>query len=335
MGSYLIRYLLRRGYTRIRAIKRPTSKFDLLAGLENRIEWVDSDLLDTIGLEDAMEGVEQVYHCAAMVSFNPAERDQMLRTNRDGTANIVNAALYAGVKKLVHVSSIAAIGRDKKSPWVDEDTKWVTSPDNSKYGISKFQAEQEVWRGQAEGLNVAVVNPSVILGAGCWDMGTAQFFKLGWREFPFYPVGASGFVDVRDVARFLILLMESDILGERFVLNGENRSYQSLQEMIAAALDRKGPRYVLSPAIARWAARLEWLRKKFTGKPPLITRENAIMTSLTYHYKNDKSIRTFDFDYIPIEQTVRETARLFKAALAEDLSPRVLPLKQIEELETE
>lgn len=324
VGSYLIRYLLQSGYTRIRAICRPASRFDLLNGLEDQVEWVETDLLDILGLEEAMEGVQQVFHCAALVSFNSSEKDLILRINRDGTANIVNAALYAGVEKLVHVSSVAAIGRDKKSTWVNEETKWVRSPDNTTYGISKFQAEQEVWRGQAEGLNVAVVNPTIILGAAFWDRGPSQFFSMSWKEFPFYTKGENGFVDVRDVARFLVLLMESDIRGERYILSGSNHSFRDMQSAIARAMDRKPPRYHLSIGVAKLAARLEWVRHKLTGKAALITLENAKMTSLIYHYKNDKSRSVFNFEYTPFEQTIRETSELFLEAAEDDFTPRVL-----------
>lgn len=326
VGSHLIRYLLQNGYTNVRAVRLSTSPLGLLDGAEDQVEWVETDILDIIGVEEAMEGVQQVYHCAALVSFNPGEKDLILRTNREGTANIVNAALYAGVEKLLHVSSVAAIGRDRKSTWVNEETKWVRSPDNTTYGVSKFQAEQEIWRGQAEGLNVAIVNPSIILGAGFWDQGPPQFFRMGWNEFPFYPRGENGFVDVRDVVRFMLLLMESDIQGERFLLSGSNQSFHEMQDEIARNLERKPPRYALSPLVASWAARLEWLRQKITGKPPLITRENAKMTSLVYHYKNDKSLGVFGFEYTPFTQTIRDVSEQLKEAVKEDFAPKVLPL---------
>ncbi|PHN03391.1 NAD-dependent epimerase/dehydratase family protein [Flavilitoribacter nigricans] len=331
VGSYLIRYLLQSGYTRIRALCRPDSKFDLLDGQEDRVEWVETDILDIIGVEEAMAGVQQVYHCAALVSFDKREKDLMLRTNRDGTANIVNAALYAGVEKLVHVSSVAAIGRDKKTTWVDEKTKWARSPDNTHYAISKFQAEQEVWRGQAEGLTVAVVNPAIILGAGYWDKGSSEFFSLAWKEFPFYPIGENGFVDVRDVARFALRLMESKVQGERFILSGTNLAFREMQETMARAMDRKPPRYRFSPFLGRWAARMEWLRNKLTGKEPLITRENVKMTSLIYHYRNDKSRRMFDFAYIPFERTIEETSDLFRKNQENGSAPRVLPLVPVDQ----
>lgn len=332
VGSYLIRTLLQSGYRRIRALCRETSKFDLLDGAEERVEWVKTDVLDIVGVEEAMRDVEQVYHCAALVSFNPRQRDLMLRINRDGTANLVNAALYAGVKKMVHVSSVAAIGRDKRNPWVDETTKWVRSPENTTYAISKFQAEQEVWRGRAEGLRVAIVNPAIILGGGYWDSGSLELFKVVWDEFPFYPAGKNGFVDVRDVSRFMIQLMESDLEGERYILCGTNRSFLEFQEATARAMERRFPRYKLYPWLATLASRLEWIRHKMTGARPLITRENAKMTALIYQYQNDKSRQDLNFEYIPFEQTIHETAELMRAAAAEDFSPKVLPVRAVSAL---
>lgn len=327
VGSYLIRYLLRQGYTRIRALCRAGSSFALLGDAQERVEWVKTDLLDVLGLEDALAGVRFVYHCAALISFDPAERELMLRINRDGTANIVNGCLYAGVEKLVHLSSIAAIGRDPKNAKVDENTKWQNSKDNSTYAISKFQGEQEVWRGQAEGLRVAVLNPSVILGGGFWHSGPQQVFGVVWRSYPFYPVGHTGFVDVRDVARFAILLMESEKDGERYLLNGDNASYQQVQNEIARILDRRPPRIALTPGRAALAARLEWLGSKLLGRAPLITRETAQLTTSSYTYLNDKSRRDLNFEYIPLSETIRETSELFREAAADNFPPKVLPLK--------
>jgi nucleoside-diphosphate-sugar epimerase len=326
LGSYLLRYLCREGYRRIRALKRPDSPMDLVDSVKDQIEWVEGHLLDIFSLDEAMQDVQQVYHCAALVSFHPADRDRMLQVNRNGTANVVNSCLHAGVEKLVYVSSIAAIGRDRRSPEVSEQTKWQNSPDNSPYAISKFQAEQEVWRGQAEGLNVAVVNPSVILGAGFWHSGPQQVFKMAWEEFPYYPVGSTGFVDVRDVARFMIRLMESDISGQRFLLNGDNTSYREVQTTIAEALDKPPPSKALSPLLARWVARLESLRSKFGGKAPLITKDAAHLTALSYRYINDKSRAALDFEYTPLQQTLEETASAFKEAALNGFGPRVLML---------
>ncbi|MBK8704119.1 MAG: NAD-dependent epimerase/dehydratase family protein [Saprospiraceae bacterium] len=171
IGSYLLRYLVQNGYTRIRALRRPNSKMDMVAEIQDKIEWVECDLLDVLGLEEAMEGIRYVYHCAALVSMNRRDAQRLIEVNREGTANMVNWSLEKGVEKFLHVSSIAAIGHNKHAEFIDENCHWERSGKLSYYALSKYQAEQEVWRGVAEGLNAVVVNPSVVLGSGRWKEG--------------------------------------------------------------------------------------------------------------------------------------------------------------------
>jgi len=237
LGAYLLAYLVKKGY-QIKAIKRKTSSMDLVKNIQHKIEWLEGDILDTPFLETAMKGVQQVYHAAAIVSFDPRDAAFMLKVNAEGTANLVNAALYEGVEKLVHVSSIAALGRKEFQPNINETAQWENSKENSNYAISKFKAECEVWRGMQEGLKIAILNPSVIIGAGNWKQGSCQLIQKVAKGLQFYPKGSTGFVDVRDVARAAILLMESDISGERYILNGANWSYQKFFTQTALALNQ-------------------------------------------------------------------------------------------------
>ncbi|MDX1942159.1 MAG: NAD-dependent epimerase/dehydratase family protein [Saprospiraceae bacterium] len=326
LGSYLLRYLVHEGYIRIRALKRADSHMDLVADIKSQIEWIKCDMLDIIGLEDAMQGVQQVYHCAAVVAFDAREFERMRKVNVDGTANVINAALHAKVEKFVHVSSIAAIGRTKGSNIVNEATKWERNNFNSEYAISKYLSENEAWRGLAEGLNVAIVNPSVILGAGRWDDGPLKFFKLVWKNFPFYTKSTSGFVDVRDVARFMVHLMESDKTGERYILNAENLTYQAIMNEIATNLNKKRPRIEVTPFIQQLAWRADWLRSRLLGKKPFITREVARLAMRSFEYENKKSLSQFDFEYTPIRQTIAETSRQFREAAENGFESKVLPL---------
>lgn len=326
LGSYLLRYLVREGYTQVRALRRASSKMDLVADVSDKIEWVEGDVLDIFSLEDAMQEVRQVYHCAAMVSFDPRDYDAMRRINVDGTANVVNAALAANVEKLVHVSSTAAIGRMKNQPIVTEQTKWERSNYNSQYAISKYLSENEVWRGMIEGLNVAVVNPSVILGSGRWEEGPLKFFKMGWNNFPFYTKGTAGFVDVRDVARFTLQLMESEVTGERYILSGESLTYQTIMNEIATHLNKKPPTIQINSFLQQIAWRVEWLRSRILGGRPLVTRETAATSVRTFFYQNDKSRKDFDFEYTPIRQTIAETCQQFREAAENGFASKTLPL---------
>lgn len=328
VGSYLLRLLLARGYTRIRALRRPSSSLDLLGTAAEQIEWIEGDILNYEDIEAAFEGVDQVYHCAAKISFDSRDTRQMFKVNVEGTANVVNAALYRGIGKLVHVSSIAAIGRSREGGTLTERSKWERSRLNTNYAISKFQSEQEVWRGIAEGLNAAIINPSVILGSGRWDEGPQKFFGLAWKEFPFYGTGITGFVDVRDVVRFMVRLMESKISSERYILSAENLSYGEVMTLMASALDRRPPTIAIRPWIQQIAWRLNWLVARLTGRRPLITKETALNAGRQFFFDNSKSIRDFNFSYTPISETIADTCRQFIEASQKDFTPMVLPVEE-------
>lgn len=326
IGSYLVRYLLQQGCINLRCTRQPSSSLALLKDAADKVEWVTADMLDIPALETAMEGVQQVYHCAAVVSFHEKDNPILHKTNVEGTANIVNLALDFGVEKLVHVSSIAAIGRKPNDPHIDEKTTWQDADWNSPYGISKHWAEMEVWRGIAEGLNAAIVNPSNVLGSGFWEgrTSTGQIFYNIWKGLRFHPLGTSGFVDVRDVVRFMVWLMESKISSERFILNGENLPFKQLFEKIAASVGVKPPSVPVTPFVREVAWRVAWLAAKIMGKSPFITKQTARSSARTFFYDNQKSLATFAFQYTPIEQTVRETGAQFLNSAKNGFEPAVL-----------
>jgi len=326
LGSYLLRYLVQQGYTNIRAMKRATSSMDLVKDVQDKIEWVEGDLLDVTWLEDVMQDMDLIYHCAAMVSFNAKDLDKMMQVNVEGTANMVNIALHVGVERFLHVSSIAALGRIKNNSQVDEETKWQRNKYNTNYSISKYLSEQEVWRSIYEGLPAIIINPSTILGSGFWSKGTGQLFNQVMQGLKFYPQGTTGFVDVRDVARLMIQMMESDILNERLLANGENLSYKSLFNEIAQALNKKAPSIEVNPFIRESAWRVSWLASKITRKQPVITKETARLSSNSFYYQNDKSKEIFGFNYTPIHQTIQETARQMLESLSKNQQFTFLPL---------
>jgi dihydroflavonol-4-reductase len=321
VGSYLTRYLVNMGYKRIIAMKRSTSRMGMVTEVVDNVQWVEGDVLDMPFLEEILRGysITHIFHCAAVVSFNPRNREEMYDINVNGTANLVNAALECGIKKFIHVSSIAAIGRVKNEIHVSENNKWQRSPLNSHYAISKYLGEQEVWRGIAEGLNAAIVNPTVILGSQYWESGTGKLFEQVWSGLRFYTEGVTGYVDVRDVVRFMVLLMESEIeklpdglSGKRFLLNGENLPYKTLFEQIADVLGKKKATIRVTPFLREVAWRVEWLKSKITGVSPLITQETAQASGTTFYFNNEKSLNSFPtFHYTPIKQTIIETGNQF------------------------
>ena len=199
LGSYIARYLVAAGLP-VRAIKRATSDLSLLAEAKDQIEWVDADVLNIPSLEDAFQGVSYIYHSAAAISFKKSERERMMKINIEGTANVVNVANYMGVQRLLHVSSVAALGKGKTDTMLNEDAVWEDSPYDTGYGLSKYLGELEVWRGMVEGLDAVIINPSTILGAGRWSDSSTRIFSKVEEGLSFYPKGSNGYVDVRDVA---------------------------------------------------------------------------------------------------------------------------------------
>lgn len=325
LGSYVLRLLVKKGYM-VRALRRPSSVTTLAAEVADQVEWVPGDVTDMGALEDAFQGITHVLHCAAMVSFHPRDYLRMMQINVEGTANLVNLALDNGVQKFIHVSSIAALGRTKERPHLDEKSSWVQGGGNSQYAISKYGGEQEVWRGHAEGLKVGIVNPSVILGSGFWDQGSARFFKQIDEGLKFWPVGRSGFVDVRDVAHFMVHLLESDISGERYVLNADNITYRQFFKTLADALGTTPPPIKVTPLLAELAWRVEWLKEKILGIDPIVTKESARASVSSYYYENAKSTSVFGFTYRPLDTSIRETAAQFLIAKKEGFKPMVLPM---------
>jgi dihydroflavonol-4-reductase len=313
LGAHLLRTLCAAGYTRIRALRRPSSRMDLINDLVDRIEWVEGDLLNGFLLEDALQGVDWVFHSAALISFQKRDWALMRQVNGEGTELLVNACLYNAVKKLVYVSSIAALGRNKPEQVVDEKSNWNNGPFNTGYGISKFLAEQEVWRASAEGLSVAVVNPSLILGPGPWHEGTGQFFQKIYQGLRFYPRGLASVVDVRDVARMCLQLMESEVEGERFLATAENLTYFDLFEKMANALQVPAPQVKIQPWMGELAWRGSALWAIIQGKNPLLSKENIRQSALHFRYSNQKSIEQLGFQYTPLEQTILDTAAAFLA----------------------
>lgn len=280
--------------------------------LWQRVKWVEADLEDAAEVSELLEEVDQLFHCAAMVSFDPLDGPAMLDVNPLITANLVNAGLEHGLSKMVHVSSVAALGRSAERGEINENSHWNSDGDNSVYARSKYRSELEVWRAAAEGLKTAIVNPGIILGPGDWKNGSARLFYSMDNGFRFYTEGVNGFVDVRDVAEIMVQLMDSSISDERFVLVAENKSYQDLFFSIADALKRDRPTVKAQPWMGEIVWRAERLKSFITGKKPLVTPETARTSHQLNRYANQKIRSALDFEFRPMEQTIKELAALYR-----------------------
>ena len=322
IGSHLLLELVSAG-KEVRVLKREKSDIEQVKklfsfysddpeGLFGKINWVTGDLLDYFTLEKYLEGVNEVYHCAATVSFDSGRRAEMIADNVEGTANIVNASLKNGVHRICHVSSVAALGNAGKGRTVDELTNWVPSKKVSGYSESKFFSEMEVWRGIEEGLDAVIVNPSIVLGAGKLNSGSSQFFKLVWDGLKFYTKGVTGFVDVKDVVKAMVMLMSdpdfSRYKNQRYLLNSGNLSYQELFNRIADFYGKPRPKYFATPFFLNLLCRVSVLIKPIYKKLPAITFETAAAANSTNLYDGSKIVRLMNFKYTPLTISIRHVA---------------------------
>jgi nucleoside-diphosphate-sugar epimerase len=299
LGAHLIKLLIEQD-VHIKALYRTEKSFT-----HRNIEWINGDIFDVILLDEILSDVDEVYHCAGKVSFNSKDKKELFKTNIEGTANIVNACLNTGVKKLLHVSSVSALGRIRENTTVNEEMQWSEETSNSVYGESKYLAEMEVWRGIAEGLNAVIVNPTIILGAGNWNKGSSEIFKSIYKEFPYYSEGITGFVDAEDVVKAMIILMNSDISAERFIVSAENISYKEMFYIIAEAFHKKPPHKEVTPFLAAVVWRLEKIRSLVTGKAPFISKETARTALAKVYFDNSKLLKALPaFSYTPLKSSV-------------------------------
>jgi dihydroflavonol-4-reductase len=312
LGSYIIKALIEKGYA-VRAIRRSNKlPFYIPKEIFDKVEWVDGDILDVISLEEATQGIDTVIHSAAIVSFHKRDREMMYRVNVEGTANVVNAALELNVKRLIHISSVAALGRTMTGGSVNEEKKWEESKANTHYGKSKYKGELEVWRGISEGLNGVVLNPSTILGYGDWNTSSCAIFKNIYEEFKWYAPGLNGFVDVEDVARAVIAILESNINEQRFIVNGDTWAFKKLMDTIADNFGKKRPPKQSTSFLLNLAWRMEKVKSFFSGKNPLLTRETARIAMSKTYFENEKLLKILPgFSYTPLEQTIRQATQKY------------------------
>ena len=322
VGSHLLWHLLAQGEKSIRAIYRTEAKIKAVEALFlwknkqaeaikvstdfSQIEWIQADVNDIPALTEAFAGVITVYHCAALVSFNPKRFDELQKINVEGTANIINLCLEHQVEKCCYVSSVAALGDSANA--VTEETHWEANKENSVYSISKFASEMEVWRGTQEGLDVVIVNPGVILGEGFYNSGSGSLFSRVQKGLKYSVPGATGFVDVLDVVEAMYLLMQASVKNERYILVGHNLKFKTVLDQIAKALSVKLPSKELKKWQLELAWKLDWFASLF-GKRRKLTKSTARSAYTVSIYENTKLKKELDFKYRDINATLNRVAK--------------------------
>ncbi|MES2416547.1 MAG: NAD-dependent epimerase/dehydratase family protein [Bacteroidota bacterium] len=310
LGTELIKQLTAQ-QIKVRALKRNTAIIPSLLINNKWVEWFEADILEPETLAGAFENITQVYHCAAFISFDPADKAKLLRTNIEGTSNVVNLCLDYRIR-LLHVSSVAALGNAKKGEQITEKDFWEYDSKVHTYAISKYEGEMEVWRGIAEGLDAVIVNPAVIIGKNAGFTGSGAIFKLVKDGLKFYTNGATGIVDVEDVVKCAILLMNSEINAERFTLSADNLNYQQFFTEIANGFGIKAPSTEAKP----WMLGVAWRTLKvasfFTRKAPALTRDAAHSSFNLSYYSNEKVKTAININFKPLKESIREVCQALK-----------------------
>lgn len=322
VGAHLLYHLIKndekiraiyRSEDKIEAVKKVFSYYTDDTSLIAKIVWFKADITDVPSMIPAFIGIEKVFHCAAFISFNPKDYVAMRKVNIHGTAIIVNLSIDAKIKKLCFVGSIAAIGDTLNGELITEENEWNKDLDNSGYSITKFGAEMEVWRASQEEVEVVIVNPGVILGAGFWTTGSGKLFHQVYNRLKYYTEGVTGFVGVKDVVSAMILLMNSDVKNERFILVSENKTYKELFFLIADTFGKKRPIIKIKP----WQTTILWrfssAISKLTGTPPLLGKYAAKSAHEVSEYSSQKIRAAINFKFEKIAVVVKEVCSKYTA----------------------
>lgn len=331
VGSHLILALLENNAT-VRAIYRneislakTKAIFQLYdkGHLFKKIQWVKADITDVTSLAVAFENIEYVYHCAALISFDPSDELVLRKTNIEGTANVVNFCIDQQIKKLCFVSSIAALGDLKENETtISEETEWNPELPHSDYAISKYGAEMEVYRGKEEGLSVVIVNPGVIIGPGFWESGSGQLFGKVKRGLLFYTQGTSGFVSIHDVVKCLVFCMNQTTKEVRFCLVAENLSFDFILKTIAKALVVNPPKLHANSFLTAIAWRADLLFCLLLRKKRTLSKFMVKSLHQKHPYSNEKIRSVYPFPFQNIEQCISNTAKLYLKQCATALEAR-------------
>jgi dihydroflavonol-4-reductase len=322
VGAHLLIHLHQSG-RRVRALIRTSSSFEqlrIICNLYNlsfdllyeAVEWVEGNTLDYVGLCEQLTGVDEVYHCAAFVSFNSKNDKELLQTNIKGTSNMVDAALNCNVKQFCFISSIAALGRSKNNDFIHEETPRKSDGLSSTYSESKFRSELEVWRAISEGLNAVILNPGVVLGPGDPEKGSLLLIKTGRKGMPFYTNATTGYIDVRDICRAAIDLMNKKIFGQRFVLVSDNADNREVFTLIASEFGVRPPRFRAGKTILQLGAFISETYGFLTRTTPQLTRATIKSAQNPQKYSSQKIKDALNFKFIPLKKTIQDTCNFIK-----------------------
>ena len=320
VGSHLLHLLLKNG-EKVKATYRSTYSLEktkkVFASynaneLFEHVNWVQADVADYFSLEDIFDEVTHVYHCAAVVSFDRRNADKMYEINVEGTKNMVNLSLLNGIEKFCHVSSVASLGSYADGRCSDEEAIWTHSNETSYYSITKYYAENEVWRAAEEGLNTVIVNPATIIGFGDWEESSTAIIKKINDGLNYYTPGSNAFIGVKDVVKAMHQLMNSTISDQRYVLIADNWSFQKLFTHIAKGLGKRPPQNAAPRWLANGLRRFDEMRYFLLGSKTVLTKQ-SVDAAFRQKCFSAKKIKTeLQFEFEPMGLVIEKVTGQFK-----------------------
>lgn len=310
LGGWLVKRLLDEG-CEVHIIKRPNSNLDEIEGLKFEIH--HGDVTDLESLRNASRGIDTVFHLAGLIGYSRAQRAAMDLVNVQGTANVIQACRDAGVRKLVHLSSVVAIGASFDGKPLNEESPYNVGHLNLGYFETKHQAEELVREAVRHGhVDAVMINPSTIYGPADAKKGSrGTQLKVARGKFPFYSPGGVSIVAVEDVIEAIMAVWRKGKPAERYIVSGENLLIKDAFEMIAKEAGVKPPHIALPrPAIFALGKVGDFLES--IGKKGPINSENA-WTSVLYHwFDNSKAKRELGLNPKPAAYAIAQSVKWMK-----------------------
>ncbi len=304
VGSNLCHRLSELGYE-VTGMVRDNSNLLGLQGFNGKV--IHGDILDERSLSKFMEGSDFVFHTAGLVSFDNRVRKDLLKVNVDGTRNVMNAAITAGVKKVVHTSSVAAIGLPRSGAVCRESDEYDRFKYNIAYADSKHYGEVEVRKAVDRGLDAVIVNPASIVGQRdvYSHFGVLLRILKGKRIVPFVP-GGMCVVGVDDVVTGEIAALKSGRSGERYILGSENLSFKELFSRIARVVGARKPNVFVPVWTAKLAASALELLSNMNGKPPVLTKAHVVSATIPHYFTSEKAKRELGYEPHPVDMAIKK-----------------------------
>jgi nucleoside-diphosphate-sugar epimerase len=302
LGTFLTKHFVSKGY----AVKCHRNKSAIPIELENyQLDWVTGDIRDQYVVKELIKDCDLFIHSAAMVSFEKSDVEKMMSVNVEGTKRVVDNLIGTDIK-LIHISSISALGRIDQGKEISEKTTYNHEVKNSAYAQSKYLSELEVHRGIAEGLSAMLLLPSIILGRNNHNSSSSTLWSQILKMPKFAPAGANGFVDVRDVVKATNLCINKWQNGEKFVINGHNLEYIALYDKVVKLKKLKIKPSKISPTFLLCMLPFVKLFYFLTNTNNKISKDTILTTSKSYSYSNQKSIKDLQLKYYSIDDTLND-----------------------------